>query len=1062
MARRYKLDKVWKDLANMPAASPAPMRGAVDTLNAVERVSEPLTAICAMLRPRTARPGRARPLLALLLLTASGALSVGLLAWEEANQSRVQAALFGQIASEVRYEVAPGRAEAMRYPEHGPLNERRGYTRLPAMIRQLETEEGMVVTAQARQSARLIALHDHGLYPPYDEKAQAGLTLLDKDGLPLYTQRYPRMVFDSLDEVPDVVVDSLLFLENRELLRPVGASQSPVVEWDRLAYALAMWVLDKVGIERDVPGGSTLATQLEKFQHSPRGLTIDAKEKLAQLVSASLRVYKDGPDTRAAREKIVLDYINGVPLSSVAGWGEVYGISDGLWAWYGEDVAQVMDALRHPERDMAYAGRAYRMVLSLFLAQRSPSRLLRGDPQGLQRRTTEVIGWLEAHGTITPALADAARRAQVTSLREAPAPVRPSFVESKGVDAMRGHLRRILGVSDMYALDRLDLTAQTTLDQRAQREVRSFLLSLSDPEEVKRRKLYGEQLFEQDDPLKEVIYSFTLYERREHENLLRVQVDTQDKPMNLNEGAKLDLGSTAKLRTLVTYLEAIAGMHSAWAGLSRAQLRALELEPGDRLAEWTRTQLVRSPGMSLDALLEAAMRRRYSASPYEHFFTGGGRHVFHNFRPEDNGRVMSVEDALRRSVNLVFVRMMEDLVRHYRYDEVDPTILEDIYHPDRTSYLKRFIQKEGREYLKRFYNRYAGLSADKIWTKLVHGRRMGPLALAVVYRSVEPVGTLEQFIALAQAELGPETEDGRDVARLAKLYAEHPVERFSLRDRAYLAGLHPLELWVASELMAGPQPSYELLAAQGEAGRFEEVYDWLIKRPRTRMQNTRIRIMLEEDAFARILDQWWRVGYPFEEVMPSLATALGASGDRPAALAELMGIVSAGGVRYPTRRFERVWAAQHTPYEVALEGRGTREGEQVMTPEVAAVVKRALGVVVERGTASRAGRAWAGAAQVAGKTGTGDHRREVYERGRKVGEVPVSRTATFAFMLGERHYGVMTAYVEGEVSGEFVFTSALTTELVGQLRPVLEPMLGEAEAGGAVWTTSVSADGVGQ
>lgn len=1025
------------------------MQGAVDTPAAVERINNPLRAWMARAERRAAlptSPRRARPLLALLLVGASAGVCAGLLAWEESRQSRVQAAIFHHIAAEATAEVAAGPASAARYPTHGPLDERRGYTALPALVRQLEAEEGMVVTAQARQSARFMELADRGLYPPYVEKAQAGLTLLDSSGRTLYTQRYPRLAFARFEDVPEVVVSALLFLENRELLQPAGPTQSPVLEWDRLAYALGMWTLDKVGIERDVPGGSTLSTQLVKFQHSPAGLTGGADEKLRQLLSASLRVYQAGHNTEQARRDIALAYINGVPLSSTHGWGEVYGLGDGLWAWYGADVAQVMAALRDPEADLAEAGRAYRMVLSLFLAQRSPSRLLRGDAAALHARTTEVIGWLEAYGAVTPALADAARGAEVVLLKSAPAPLRPSFVESKGVDAMRGHLRRILGVPDMYALDRLDLTATTTLDSRAQGEVRRTLLSLSDPEVVRERKLYGEQLFGADDPLKEVIYSFTLYERRGHENLLRVQVDTQDKPMNLNEGAKLDLGSTAKLRTLVTYLEAIAGMHSAWSGLSRAQLRALELEPGDRLAEWTRTRLIRAPGMSLDALLDAAMKRRFSASPYERFFTGGGAHVFHNFKPEDNGRVMSVEDALRRSVNLVFVRMMEELVRHYRYDAVDPSILEDIYHPEREAYLNRFVQKEGAEYLNRFYNRYAGREPEAIWERLVHGRKMGPLALAVAYRSVWPVGEASDFVGRARHALSEHAgAEEVDDARLLELYEAHPIERFSLRDRAYLAGVHPLELWVAGALVVQPRPSLEVLQAQGEAGLYVEVYDWLLKRPRTRMQNSRIRIMLEEDAFARILDQWWQVGYPFETVMPSLATALGASGDRPAALAELMGIVSAGGSRYPTRRFEAVSAAVGTPYAVELEGRDARGGEQAMTPEVARVVRGALETVVARGTAARAGRAWEGVAVLGGKTGTGDHRREVYVKGRKVAEVPVSRTATFAFMLGARHYGVMTVYVDGEVSGDFTFTSALATELVGQLRPALAPLLGEQE-----------------
>src|SRR3546814_5152436 len=59
------------------------------------------------------------------------------------------------------------------------------------------------------------------------------------------------------------------------------------------------------------------------------------------------------------------------------------------------------------------------------------------------------------------------------------------------------------------------------------------------------------------------------------------------------------------------------------------------------------------------------MQRRYSANPNERFFTGGGVHRFVNFDNADNGRVMSVAEALRHSVNLVFVRLMRDIVSYH-------------------------------------------------------------------------------------------------------------------------------------------------------------------------------------------------------------------------------------------------------------------------------------------------------------------------------------------------------------------------------------------------------------
>jgi hypothetical protein len=53
------------------------------------------------------------------------------------------------------------------------------------------------------------------------------------------------------------------------------------------------------------------------------------------MISASLRAYSGSDFTMAARRQIVVDYVNGVPLSAVPGGGEVIGLGDGLAAWYG-------------------------------------------------------------------------------------------------------------------------------------------------------------------------------------------------------------------------------------------------------------------------------------------------------------------------------------------------------------------------------------------------------------------------------------------------------------------------------------------------------------------------------------------------------------------------------------------------------------------------------------------------------------------------------------------------------------------------------------------------------
>ena len=72
---------------------------------------------------------------------------------------------------------------------------------------------------------------------------------------------------------------------------------------------------------------------------------------------------------------------------------------------------------------------------------------------------------------------------------------------------------------------------------------------------------------------------------------------------------------------------------------------------------------------------------------------------------------------------------------------------------------------------------------------------------------------------------------------------------------------------------------------------------------------------------------WQKLGYPFEALTPSYATAIGASGDRPSALAELMGIVVNCGMRLPAARVESLEFARDTPFETRLGYRPAQTGK---------------------------------------------------------------------------------------------------------------------------------------
>jgi membrane peptidoglycan carboxypeptidase len=331
------------------------------------------------------------------------------------------------------------------------------------------------------------------------------------------------------------------------------------------------------------------------------------------------------------------------------------------------------------------------------------------------------------------------------------------------------------------------------------------------------------------------------------------------------------------------------------------------------------------PGIGREELLEQSLDRTYSASPYELFYTGGGFQTFGNFDPDDNGRQLTLRQAAAHSTNLVFVRLMRDLVR---------------YHAARLPYNAQAVLDEP-------------LSQDRA---------------TLLHEVADREGTPEQMA-------------------------------------------------------------------------------WLFRTKNRQAQDLRLRAQIERDAFARMTPYWRQLGFPFQRLVPSYATAIGSSGDRPSALADLMGILVNDGVRSPARMVERLRFAAGTPYESTFEpptsGTG---GETVLEPAVARVTRRVLTDVVETGTAARLKGAFTDSTGapvwLGGKTGTGDNRFQTYGRGRRlVGSRSVSRTATFTFCLGDRYYGVITSAVLGPEAARYRFTSALPLAVMKILVPSFEQEL---------------------
>jgi hypothetical protein len=79
---------------------------------------------------------------------------------------------------------------------------------------------------------------------------------------------------------------------------------------------------------------------------------------------------------------------------------------------------------------------------------------------------------------------------------------------------------------------------------------------------------------------------------------------------------------------------------------------------------------------------------------------------------------------------------------------------------------------------------------------------------------------------------------------------------------------------------------------------------------------------------------------------------------------------------------------------------------------------------------------------VGGKTGTGDHRYKTFGAGGELVESRVvNRAAALVFMIDDRFFGTLTAYVPGPDAADYQFTSALVTQALKRLASTLEPLL---------------------
>ena len=548
------------------------------------------------------------------------------------------------------------------------------------------------------------------------ERPATGLEVRGADGVPLFRYGQAEFLFAKTEAIPPLLVKTLLFLENRDLDNPATPWQNPVIEWDRtLKAAMLLYRAPNCNLPVPVQGGSTLAVQLEKFRHSPHGRTDTPLEKLRQIVGASLKAYSEGANTRVWREKIIIDYLNTVPLAAAPGYGEIHGLGEGLYAWFGMRLNEAVAALNAAGQTPAKV-RAFKHILTLLISVRAPSEYLVVERASLEDKVDQFTRLMARAGIIDWEFAAELQETPIDFLPAAPLPPQPSSEQKQGGQRdprqYDGSARRRQPLRPQPAR----LAGRQHLRCAASKASDRFLNRLADPKFVKANGLNGERLLEKADPSK-LIYSFLLVEATPAGNLIRVQADNSAAPLDFNKSVKLELGSTAKLRTFTHYLELVGRAAPRTFRLGRKTIAR---------AQTRRPRPIDPMGGGNLAGAKRHLRSSRSSTPPWHGGTPAARtktsspaaactasktstNKENDASASSAGRVSQLEQFAFHSPHARPGELPPGAARLRRHD-----VLDNPTNPTRRKMLEEIAEEESRQALRRAYQNYARQTPEEI------------------------------------------------------------------------------------------------------------------------------------------------------------------------------------------------------------------------------------------------------------------------------------------------------------------------------------------------------------
>lgn len=153
----------------------------------------------------------------------------------ESRTSILQSYLLPRYTVKLTYEIDAGPSPRIEFPRGGPYDQQLGYS-----LKQRLDSQGFRIVEQARMAEPMAQLVRIGITSPYDEPAAAGLVVHAAQGESMFDARHPQYFFVYFEDIPPLVVESLVFIENRELLAETDPHRNPAVDWGRLAKAGAL------------------------------------------------------------------------------------------------------------------------------------------------------------------------------------------------------------------------------------------------------------------------------------------------------------------------------------------------------------------------------------------------------------------------------------------------------------------------------------------------------------------------------------------------------------------------------------------------------------------------------------------------------------------------------------------------------------------------------------------------------------------------------------------------------------------------------------------------------